>query len=311
MKLKNTLILIFIFPFIPLGAVTLTYNVRVRRIFNIEPVINQKKSRILASAAPIYYARRSHIVDQALNTDTCEDRNVFGSLLDVRYVPSKNFWAEVTTGLIRDQVEYEGTPSFEASRVGIDDIVLASGYRAFLDKKIQLVGYGLVGIPTSRDLSLNDRFGPLVGTRLYSIGGGGEISYAFLESIQRSFAAVAQLRVVHGFNRSWEPILPEDGQIQPGNVTDLLLTLQYREGRIIAEAGYNPTLFSNQALLLPAGNIPSDAFVRHSWYGTISGVNLKSFFDNPSIYGAGISTSTSSKFDTKIANGWIYFTLVF
>jgi hypothetical protein len=291
-------------------AIPLSYNLKVRRVFNVEPVIKQKK-RLLVSAVPIYYSRTSHIVDQTFAVDTCEDRHIFGSLFNLRYVASKNLWLEVTTGIERDHGEYKGTPTFEHSSVGIDDIVLAAGGRAFMGEKIQLVGYGVLGIPAKTDISLCDRFGPFVGTRIYSVGIGGEVSYSFFDSLQRSFAAIAQGRILHGFERSWDPILPTGGQIQPGNVTDLLLALQYREGLTSVEAGYNATVFSDQALILPQEKIKSCVFTRNSWYATLSRANLKSFFDKPLVYGIGVNVSRAHKFDAKTFTGWLYFTFVF
>lgn len=310
---KNVVFSLILFSslFSAVHAVTLTYNLKIRRIFNIEPIVNQKRSRLLVSAVPIFYARTSHIVDQAFATNTCEDRKVIGSLFNLRYVPSKNFWLEATTGLERDHAHYKGTPSFEHSRFGLDDLVLSAGGRAFLGHKVQVVGYGLMGIPLKTSINECDKFGPFVGSRIYNVGAGAELSYSFIDELPKSFAIIAQGRFIHGFDRSWDPILPKGGQIQPGNVTDFLLTLQYRQWRAIVEGGYNATQFSNQALILPLQKITSQAFVRHSWYATLSRATLKSIFDIPAIYGVGFNYSTTRKFDAKTLTGWVYFTLVF
>ena len=290
-------------------AIPLTYNLKIRRSFNVEPVLKQKK-RTLVSAFPIYYARRSHIVDTNLDIDTREHRHIVGSLFNIRYMPSKHIWFEATTGLERDHGEYCGTQTFERSAVGIDDVVLAVGYRAFPVKKMQLVGYGLIGIPTKTDVTLCDRFGAFVGSRIFNVGIGAEISYSLIQSLPRSLSAIAQGRILHGFERSWEPILPEGGQIQPGNVTDILFALQYRQGLTVIEGGYNATFFSNQALLTPAQTLKTDTFVRNSWYGTIYRAKLKSFFQKPFVYGLGFNVSSAHKFDARTFTGWLNLTFV-
>ncbi len=55
-------------------AVTLVYNLKVRRIFAIAPVLKRMKSRVLLSAVPIFFARSSHLIDARTNLDACEKR---------------------------------------------------------------------------------------------------------------------------------------------------------------------------------------------------------------------------------------------
>ena len=292
-------------------AVTLVYNLKVRRIFAIAPVLKRMKSRVLLSAVPIFFARSSHLIDARTNLDACEKRRAGGSLFNLRYVPSKHWWLEATTGIETDHATFTGTDEFHASRVGVDDIVLAGGYRHFIGKKGQAVAYGLVGFPTRRKLQLCDRYGPLVGTRLFAIGFGLEGSYSFLSELRRSFAAIIQSRFIHGFNRDWFPVLPAGSKIQPGNFTDLLVTLQFREKRTIVETGYNFTIFSNQAVILPTQTIKTDTFIRHSLYATLSHAVLKGPFNKTIVFGAGCNGSFSKEFDTRTIAGWIYCTLVF
>ncbi len=303
--------LLFLHSFTVIYPVTLTYNLKVRRAFNVEAVINNKKSWVLFSVLPIFYKRTSHIEDQTFGNDTCEDRNVIGSLFNVRYVPSKHFWVEATTGLERDHATFKGTPSFERSRTGFDDLVISGGGRAFFGKKVQAVGYGLIGIPLKTSINACDKFGPFVGTRVHNLGFGAEVSYSFIDELKKSFAMVIQGRFIHGFNRAWDPILPKGGQLQPGDVTDFLCTLQYRQRRVLMEAGYNATWFSHQAIILPLQKIRGEGFVRNSWYATLSRANLQSIFNKPFIYGVGVNYSTSKKFDAKTFAAWIYGTLAF
>ena len=303
--------LISIGTYHPTNAITLVYNLKVRRIFAIEPVLERMKSRWIFSAVPIFFSRKRHIVDSRTNLDAFEKRTAGASLLNLRYVPSKHWWFEVTTGIETDHGTFTGSDPFRASRVGIDDIVFSGGYRHFIGKKGQVVGYGLVGFPTRRKVTLQDRYGPLVGTRLHAVGLGIEGSYSFFSEIRRSCAAIIQGRFIHGFNRSWFPVLPKGAEIQPGNGTDLLFTLQFRERRTIIEAGYNATFFTNQALLLPTQTITTNTFVRHSGYATVSHAIPKGLFGKPFIFGTGCNMSHSKKFDTRTITAWVYFSLVF
>ncbi len=207
----------------------MVYNLKVRRVFNIAPLLERMKSRWPVTAVPIFFTRSRHIVEERTDLDTCEKRRAGGSLFNVRYVASKHWWAEATTGIAKDHGKFSGTDTFHASRVGLDDIVVSGGYRHFICKKGQAVVYGLAGFPTRRKVELSDRHGPLVGSRVYNVGFGLEGSYSFISELKRSCAAIVQSRFIHGFNRSWFPILPKDAKIQPGNFTDLLFTLQFRE----------------------------------------------------------------------------------
>jgi hypothetical protein len=312
-KTKLTIFLFFVVFSSSLHGVTLVYNLRIRRIFNIPLVIERlkKKSRWPITAVPIFSTRESHITDKRTLLDTREKRGTGGILFNARYILSPNWWAEITTGIETDHASFKGSDTFSASRTGFDDIVISGGYRYFLGDKIQLVGYGLIGLPTQYKIDLHDRFGPLLGTRIYTLGGGTEASYSFISTLNRSFAAIAQTRFLHGFNRKWNPILPEGSKIQPGNSTDILLTLQYREKRLIIEGGYDATLFTNQALILPTQKIETDAVVRHSAYLTLSYVWLKAFFNKPFVFGTGFNVNRSKTFDAKTVTSWLYGTIVF
>jgi hypothetical protein len=292
-------------------AVTLVYNLKVRRVFTIAPLLERMKRKWLVTAVPIIFSRKSHIVEEPTHLDVHEKRITSGSLCNVRYVLSKHWWVEATTGIEVDHGSYKGSNPLHAYKVGLDDIVFTGGYRHFFREKWQLVGYGLVGIPVRRCVDLDDRFGPFVGSRFYNIGIGLEGSYSFMSQLKRSCAAIVQYRLIHGFNRRWFPILPNDAKIQPGNITDILCTLQYRERRTIVEAGYNLTFYSNQALLLATEKIKSDTFLRHSGYATISHALLEGPFGKSLVFGAGFNISHSQKFDARTITGWLYGTIVF
>ena len=294
-----------------LAGVTLVYNLKIRRVFNIAAVLERMKSRWLFSAVPIFFMRNRHIINLQTNLDTNEKRRAGGMLLNLRYIHSKHWWLEMTTGIETDHGDFTGTDTFHASRVGLDDLVFSSGYRHFVGKNIQLVAYGLVGLPSRRKVTLNDRHGPLVGTRFYNVGFGLEGSYSFFSQLHRSVAAVIQGRFIHGFNRSWFPIIPKNGRIQPGNAIDLLFTLQARKRRTIIEIGYNSTFFTNQAIILPKQTIKSDTLIRHSGYATIAHVLPKGIFGKPFIFGAGFNGSRTRQLDATTFTTWLHFSIVF
>lgn len=305
-------IVICILFYVDSHAVTLVYNLRVRRIFAIAPVLQRFTSRKVWSVVPIYFFRNSTIVPTLVEDITiCEQRRVGGSLFNLRYIHSKHWWLEVTTGIETDHGDFTGDDIFRASRTGFDDIVLASGYRHFIGQRGQLVGYSLIGLPTRRTVTLEDRYGPFVGTRLYNIGIGLEGSYGFVSLLRRSLSFIVQGRFIHGFNRSWVPILPKNARIQPGNVSDLLYSVQYRNKRTIVETGYDLTIFSQQAIRFPTETISTPTFVRHGGYLTVSHLIPKALLKKPVLVGMGGNINHSNRFDTTSIAIWIFGSLIF
>jgi len=295
-----------------LYGVTLVYNLRVRRIFSISLILEQiKKPKLILSAVPIFFRRTSNIVNKMTNTNVCEKRTAGGSLLNARYVFSKHWFAEITTGIEKDHGIFTGTTPFCASRTGFDDVVLTAGYRHFIAKKVQGIIYGLVGFPTRKKVTLADRFGPLVGTRFNNMGFGLEGSYSFISELKQSLSAIIQTRLIHGFNRKWFPILPRGATIQPGNFTDILGVFQYRKKKTVFEAGYDLTIFSQQGSNLPSQEIRVPTFVRHSWFATVKHIILKAMFNKPFVFGAGFNINRANKFDAKAFAGWVFGAIVF
>ena len=292
-----------------LSSVTLVYNLRVRRIFNVPEVLERIQASTIFSVVPIFFHRTSEIETRTCEI-VCETRNAGGALLNLRYVPSQHGWAEITTGIEKDSGTFRGADPFKVSRTGVDDIVFSGGYRYFVDNW-QLVAYGLVGLPTRRSVTLCDRHGPLVGSRLYNLGVGSEVSYSFISELKRSLAAIGQVRLIHGFNRRWFPILPTEDIIQPGNGTDLFFSLQWREKRTVFEAGYDATIFNNQAIIKPTQKITTDTFVRHSGFARIAHGFEQGLFDKPTVIGAGFNVNSAQRFNAKAFVVWVYATQLF
>jgi hypothetical protein len=293
--------------------VTLVYNMRIRRTFTTEGLPGIKKKRhMLATVLPIVYKRNRAFINETIGLNVREQRWNGGSLFNLRYVPSKHWWLEATTGLEHEKVVSKGTRSFTASRTGFDDIALSAGHNWFLKDAVQLVFYGITGFPTRTKITVDDIQDSLVGTRFFSIGAGTEISYCPINSLKKSLALIFQDRYIHFFNRNWDPILPIGGRIQPGNVIDLLWSAQYREQKNIFEAGYNATFFTKQALITNTTIAKSNTFIRNSIYATYNHIFIKIPLEQrPCVIGGGISIAQSKKFDTKIISGWINMSLIF
>lgn len=290
----------------------LVYNMRIRRAFNV-PFALKKKSFTLLSALPVYFARRSHIVTEKPAVDVHEYRNIVGSLFDVRYLPSKNWWAEVTTGLENDHSAFEGSDAFSASRTGFDDFLFTGGYRHFIGDRTQLVFYGLAGLPAGRTVRKDDRYGPLVGSRFYGAGFGTEASYAFIEDKEQTLSGIIQQRFVHFFNRHWFPILPACDTIVPGNFTDILITLQYRKQMTAYETGVDFTFFTNQGVMTPTTTVNTANFTRYAGYINILHLIGSTIKNNrkPIVIGGGINISGTKVFHAKTYSVWTGLTIVF
>ena len=297
-----------------LRSTPLVYNMKIRRVFTgINAFIKRdiKKPVWVVSAVPIYYHRTSHIVNERTRTNLFEKRFGGGSLFNVRYVPDRTWWLEATTAIQKETASAHGSATICGSRTGFDDIVLAGGYNFFPTEKVQISPYALVGFPTRTKVTLQEVEGALVGSRFYGLGFGTEFSYGFITEIPRSFVAISQVRFIHFFTRLWQPILPPCGKIQPGNLTDILLGLRYRHKRTLFEAGYNPTIFTNQAVLLPTEKISAPTSVRHGVYGSITHLLKRVTIANkPIAIGAGFNFNRLPRLDANTILVWVNFTII-
>ena len=309
----SKLYLFLLFFILPLDATTLVYNMRIRRIFSADDTTVQDKSHWIVSGVPILYMRDRHIEDAETGINVDEDIKMGGALFNLRHRYNRHWWGEVTTGLFKEHMTLSGTTDLIACRKGFDDFIIAAGYNFFPHEHVQGAVYGLAGFPTHRDINAQEFTNNLVGTRFFSIGAGAELSYGFIEELQRSLIGIVQGRIIHFFKRSWFPILPCGSIIEPGNVSDLLFTVQSRKGRGTFETGYNATIFSDQAVSLPGVfERCTDTFVRNSLYASYSYIckNEKAP-DEPVIIGIGGNIGWSKRFDTRITFFWFQLTKVF
>lgn len=296
-----------------LSAVTLVYSMKIRRSFEAHKFLpTTQDTFFLLTALPIFYARSRHLTPApqiAINEKT----RVVGSVFNARYVTASHWWAEVTTALENQTSCYTGSETFKASKTDLDDIVVSVGKNFFFnDSHGQIAAYGIAGFPTKNKITLAERYDGLVGTPFFTIGAGGECSYSFIKELKRSLTGIMQLRFLHSFNRCYFPVLPRNARIQPGNVTDFFVIMQYRQKKNIVEVGYNPTFFTNQAILLPDEIRRNQNVVRHSFYFNMSHLFKESLLlKKPGVVSTGFNISRADFADTKIAVWWVGLTLLF
>jgi hypothetical protein len=293
------------------------YNLKLRRALSLGGTFaktQQQRIRTLLSAVPLVYIRTRHIVDENQKADVSGKDVLVGSLFNLRVTMPSHWWVELTTGLENQTAHYTGTTSLQASRTALDDIVVTAGKNLFFgkDQNAQIVLYGLAGFPTQWTLKTEELFDPLVGIRFYAVGAGTELSYSFLKTQKRTLTAFLQLRAVHFFSRSWEPILPGGGMLQPGNMSDIYAIAQYHLQRHVVELGYNITFFTNQAVKVAGVTTTQENFRRQ----TVSGNYLYLFPQLPVVkmpgsLGFGFNVGRATIADTKLAAGWLSASVLF
>lgn len=301
-----------------LHATTLVYSMRIHRAFtqtaflqNLNIDLN-KKVRLLSSLVPIIQNRKRHFVKPLTGVNVYDKRLIGGAIINGRVTIGKRWWIELTTALLSESAKDSGTVNFKASRTGLDDIVLAVGHHWYPSEKGQWIVYAMGGFPSKWDVTLQETFGTLVGTRFFSVGAGAEYSYSFFANPHHSFIGIAQFRFLHFFNRRWYPILPCDAEIQPGDTTDFLASLRYRQDLNTYEVGYNPTIFTNQAVLLPVGKDATGTFLSNGAYFNFSRLCKEvKLFKKPTILGGGCSMSRSKQFEARTYAAWLSLSVVF
>lgn len=231
--------------------------------------------------------------------DVCNSTLTVGSIFNFKYFHRPNWWLELTTAVAKEKLEDKGTHVAKESRTGLDDIVFTGGYNMYPTEKVQVVLYGLGGIPVKKCVTPAQAYSFLLGSRFYSLGVGSELSYAFLKSPKKSIIGTFQNRFLHFFSRSLFPILPPTATINPGNVTDLLFALQLRKKMTFVQIGYDLTMFTNQSVT----NVPimrsSPNIYRNSFYCFLNHVAKFSLTKVPLVFGIGGSVAFAKQYDIK------------
>ena len=314
MKLYRYFLGAVIAAFNPIDATQLVYNMKVQRAFAPgfegqdlgEEQSSRKRSRWALSVAPAVHTRERDIADQEIGLNVHEDTVIGGALLNLRYRPTRHLWWNVLTGVLKEHMTLNGTSNIDASRTGFDDVIFSGGYHMLPQEDLELVVYGLIGVPTRHHVCPFEFTNALVGTRFWSIGGGAEVAYLLMHEEDRSSYAIAQLRFIHFFDRSYFPVLPCNTRVQPGNVTDLLLTFQHHEGPNTFEGGYNLTAFTDRALIVDRQDVIRDRTVlRNSFYLGVSHISRNDCDPSKSItLGTGLSTAWENRFNMQSFSWW-------
>lgn len=313
MKIKKLKLFLLLLNWQSVFATSLVYNMKIRRVFDVSGLLGKPaKSRLIATAVPIFYKRDREFIDLEREINFSEKRISVGSLFNLRAVsPKSAWWGEITAGVENERFSTQGTQNLSASRTGGDDIVLSGGHNWFPNKKTQVVLYAIGGFPTHFTVDPVDINDALVGTRFFSVGLGSELSYDFIASLRQSCVIIFQNRFLHFFDRSW-PFPVVGSKAQPGNVTDVLLSLQYRIKRTLIEGGYGGTFFTNQAAILPNQTINAPAYIRNSGYITFTHlIKQCPGLKMPLLIGAGFSGARANLFKTRTIAGWLTLTTMF
>ncbi len=94
-----------------------------------------------------------------------------GAIFNARFFAPHYWWLEFTTGIEHQKDKIRGTQNFNISRTGLDDIVVAGGKNfLFHDETGQIALYGITGFPTQWQVTAQENFDPLVGTRFLASG---------------------------------------------------------------------------------------------------------------------------------------------
>ncbi len=313
---KYTILIMLICMHQDLVAVSLVYNMKIRRAFSaqaFEALFPGKKSFWLITGLPIVYTRSRHIELPLTRGNIFEKTLLSGAIFNARFFAPHYWWLEFTTGLEHQTNHHSGTQNFKDSRTGLDDIVIAAGKNfLFHHEKGQIAIYAISGFPTKYDITAAEAYDTLVGTRFFGLGLGAELSYSFIKNLKQALVGIVQTRFVHFFDRKWQPVLPCGSKIQPGNLTDLFMLVQYRHAFNIFEIGYNPSFFTNQAVILPSEKVPSNDLIRNSFYANyIHAFKSSLLLKKPGGIGTGFNISRSKTFNTKIFAWWINISLLF
>lgn len=177
--------------------------------------------------------------------DWKEKRLAAGVVTALRLVKDHT-WVEFITAFGKERVHLkQDSQIIKKSRSGADDFLIDFGHN-FLDKtgKKQLLLHWLIGIPLTKKISLSEINQPLWGTRTYATGPTIEFCYDFVRNEAHDIFIGLITRLLHFFGRHYEPILPANALLHPGNSLDILALFHYRYYGQNFECGYVYTHFN-------------------------------------------------------------------
>lgn len=208
-----------------------------------------KKSINKVSVIPELAIINRHIIDKPNNIDVHEKSFLAGTIFDFHHIGEKPWWLGIRTAFVKETSQVHGTSEFTISRAAFDDVFIQAGYNQILSDDWQLCIHGAMGLPTLLKLKKNELFNTLVGTRLFSLGLGTDLSYALINEKNRQLILNLHTRLLHFFTRDYTPILQCGGKFQAGNATDVFPSLVYTHNDHYLEFDYDLTIFTNVAVL--------------------------------------------------------------
>lgn len=264
--------------FLPLGSVSVVYNMRIAETTKRQTQSQEFKNYSLAAGVVIDQIRKrfdDHVQNIAAGLGTLI--HVFGPF----YVR-----ADFAVGNVRDRF-----CRIKFSRTQTDDVVLYGGYSHALSKRVKATVSALVGIPTHHDSGFQ---GLQFGTGHLGVGGQLDTSYRYTADMNhallgafryvRFFPAIVDISTLT-INRRFS--------FNIGNLIDLLIGHSSRFGRQSVEFGYNAT-FAFGGSLEPYILLEDDIdFIRNNFY-----LNYRYFFlfyKHPSAVALGASWGFDSK----------------
>ncbi len=158
-------------------------------------------------------------------------------------------------------------PLCSFSRVETDDLLFSAGYGFIIDNRKRVTLSGLFGIPTHKNLSLQEfQFG------YAHFALGAQLDGAFTYSDNGIHAFMSAVRFIQFFERkSCVPIdiLCESFKFTPGNLTDIFISHRSKWGHHRIEIGYDLSLFLN-AKICPTleDAVARSNYVRSGFFAT-------------------------------------------
>lgn len=287
-------------------ATSIVYDMKIRRLFNIESMLERHKGRLwIPTVIPIVFESKRRFIDEQTDLDLKQRRLITGSEFNIRYLPSKYWWYELTAGLQKEKLKARGTFTINESRIGFDDIVYSAGRQFYPANRTQLVFYIIGGFPTRLKVEPFEEMGALVGTRFFSFGGGSEASYQFYQKENDYAAIVFQNRFIHFFKRDWKTLTGVDATLKPANQTDLLFAFRSSIKNNFVDIGYNATFSTNEVQRTVNRVMEPPAIVRNAFFATIARIIPIWPMGNSFLTGAGFSIARAKTFKTRTIAGWL------
>ncbi len=204
---------------------------------------------------------------------------------------AKTFYVRADFAVARITQDKQGV---HFAQTQTDDLLFSAGYTHSLQEGMIVTLSGLLGIPTHRDLSLeNFQFGyGHVGLGIQADG-----AFEYLQNRNQKHSMRTAARVIHFFPRKTP--FKNDDQVHQydfdfGNLADLFIAHHTTWGDHRFEAGYNPTFLWGTKISPRIANVVKNIpYIRSTFYGTYK--YCFSLYDLPNSIALGFSEGFDHK----------------